>query len=49
MIYITGDTHSNFSRFEEDKFPIQKEMTKMIILLFVGTLEGDGLLKKKVV
>lgn len=28
MVYITGDTHANFSRFEEDKFPIQKEMTK---------------------
>ena len=28
MIYITGDTHSDFSRFEEDKFPIQTEMTK---------------------
>ena len=28
MVYITGDTHANFSRFEEDKFPIQKEMTR---------------------
>lgn len=28
MIYITGDTHSDFSRFEEDKFPIQTEMSK---------------------
>ena len=28
MIYITGDTHADFSRFEEDKFPIQSEMTK---------------------
>ena len=35
--------------FEEDKFPIQKAMKKMIMLLFVGTLEGYGLLKKKVV
>ena len=23
MIYITGDTHADFSRFEDDKFPIQ--------------------------
>lgn len=29
MIYITGDTHEDFSRFEEDKFLIQTE-----ILLF---------------
>lgn len=26
MIYITGDTHADFSRFNEDKFPIQSEM-----------------------
>jgi len=28
MIYITGDTHSNFERLSEEKFPIQAEMTK---------------------
>ena len=28
MIYITGDTHADFSRFELEKFPIQTEMTK---------------------
>ena len=28
MIYITGDTHSDFTRFTEDQFPIQSEMTK---------------------
>ena len=28
MIYITGDTHSTFSKFNIDKFPIQEEMTK---------------------
>ena len=28
MIYITGDTHSDFSRFSEENFPIQTEMTK---------------------
>lgn len=31
MIYITGDTHSDFSRFTEEKFPIQTEMTKKIM------------------
>lgn len=28
MIYITGDTHSDFSRFTEENFSIQTEMTK---------------------
>lgn len=28
MIYITGDAHADFSRFEEDKFQIQKDMSK---------------------
>ena len=28
MIYITGDTHSDFSRFSEENFSIQTEMTK---------------------
>jgi hypothetical protein len=31
MIYITGDTHSDFTRFTEDQFPIQTEMKKMIM------------------
>ena len=26
MIYITGDTHADFSRFEEVNFPIQNEI-----------------------
>ena len=43
MIYITGDCHSDFSRFDIDKFPIQNEMTKMIILLYVVTLEEYGI------
>lgn len=28
MIYITGDCHSNFERFNPRNFPEQKEMTK---------------------
>ena len=28
MIYITGDCHSNFERFNTRNFPEQKEMTK---------------------
>ena len=29
MIYITGDTHSDFSKFTEENFPIQSEMNNM--------------------
>lgn len=28
MIYITGDTHADFSRFLIEKFPVQTEMNK---------------------
>ena len=28
MIYITGDTHGDFSRFSVEAFPEQKNMTK---------------------
>ena len=28
MVYITGDTHCDFSRFDIENFPIQEEMTK---------------------
>ena len=28
MIYITGDTHNDFTRFDIDKIPIQNKMTK---------------------
>lgn len=40
MIYITGDTHSDFSRFEEDKFPIQSEMTKDDYVIVCGDFGG---------
>lgn len=33
MVYITGDTHADFSRFEEDKFPIKSEMTKNVYII----------------
>jgi len=36
MIYITGDTHSDFSRFEEDRFSIQTEMTKDDYVIICG-------------
>lgn len=28
MIYITGDTHSDFKRFSTKNFPAQKSLTK---------------------
>lgn len=40
MIYITGDTHSDFSRFEEDKFPIQTEMSKNDYVIICGDFGG---------
>ena len=33
MIYITGDTHSDFTRFIEEQFPVQNEMTKKDYIL----------------
>jgi len=33
MVYITGDTHGDFSRFDTRNFPEQKEMTKDMITL----------------
>ena len=40
MIYITGDTHSDFARFSTDKFPIQKEMTKNDYVIICGDFGG---------
>lgn len=40
MIYITGDTHSDFQRFTEEKFPIQAEMTKDDYVIICGDFGG---------
>ena len=40
MIYITGDTHADFSRFSEDRFPIQNEMTKGDYIIICGDFGG---------
>ena len=40
MIYITGDTHSDFSRFTEENFPIQSEMTKDDYVIICGDFGG---------
>ena len=36
MIYITGDTHSDFRRFTTSEFPEQKEMTKDDYVIICG-------------
>ncbi len=40
MIYITGDTHSDFTRFTEDRFPMQSEMTKNDYVIICGDFGG---------
>ena len=40
MIYITGDTHSDFTRFTEEQFPIQSEMTKNDYVIICGDFGG---------
>ena len=40
MIYITGDTHSDFSRFTKENFQIQSEMTKDDYIIICGSFGG---------
>ena len=40
MIYITGDTHADFSRFNVENFPIQTEMTKNDYVIICGDFGG---------
>ena len=40
MIYITGDTHSDFRRFNTSIFPEQKEMTKEDYCIIAGDFGG---------
>ena len=40
MIYLTGDCHSDFSRFGIDKFTIQNEMTKNDYIIICGDFGG---------
>lgn len=40
MIYITGDTHSDFTRFTEESFPIQSEMKKDDYVIICGDFGG---------
>ena len=36
MIFVTGDTHGDFSRFTADRFPAQKELTKNDFVIICG-------------
>ena len=40
MIYITGDTHSDFRRFNKSIFPEQKEMSKEDYCMIAGDFGG---------
>ena len=40
MIYITGDCHQDFERFNIDVFPEQKEMTKDDCVIICGDFGG---------
>lgn len=39
-IFVTGDTHGDFSRFSEYCFPVQKELTKEDIVIILGDFGG---------
>ena len=47
MIYITGDTHSDFTRFSTGKFPVQKEMTKNDYVIICGDFGGVWTFEKE--
>ena len=40
MIYITGDTHAEFSRFTTKRFPDQREMTRDDFVIICGDFGG---------
>ena len=40
MIYVTGDTHGDFSRFSKGAFPAQKGMTRADCVIICGDFGG---------
>lgn len=40
MLYFTGDTHADFSRFSMDNFPLQKLLTKDDYIIICGDFGG---------
>lgn len=40
MIFVTGDTRSDFKRFNTNCFPEQKQMTKDDVVIICGDFGG---------
>lgn len=40
MIYVTGDTHGNFRRFQPEYFPEQAKLTKGDVVIIAGDFGG---------
>lgn len=49
MIFITGDCHADFTKFNTKSFPEQKELTKEDIVIICGDFGGiwDGSKREK--
>ena len=43
MIYVTGDCHGNFRRFQSEYFPEQANMTKDDTVIITGDLKPVNL------
>ena len=46
MIYLTGDTHSDFRRFTSANFPEQKEMGKEDYVIVCGDYTVKNIMPK---
>lgn len=40
MVFVTGDTHADFHRFNSIRFPMQKELTKEDVVIICGDFGG---------
>ena len=47
MIYVTGDTHGNFRRFQPEYFPEQAGMTKNDVVIIAGDYNPSKFLLPK--
>ena len=46
MIFVTGDTHGDFLRFEGECFPEQKQMTKDDYVIICGDYIEKNIIPK---
>ena len=46
MIYVTGDTHGNFRRFQPEYFPEQAGMTKDDVIIITGDYIEKNIIPK---